>query len=82
MTSFGIREWGVDQARSYQEAVLRSIQQLANHPGLGVAAAHLGRGQRVLRVRQHLAYFRVTEDEVVVIRVMHHKMDQRDAPRD
>jgi len=77
VVSYGIQEWGEEQARSYLDGMLQSIQQLADHPDLGVACDEIRPGWRVLTIQQHLAFFHTFGESVVILRVVHHRMDRR-----
>lgn len=50
-----------------------TIERLRLHPMIGAPRENLARGLRSIRVRpfHHLIFYRVTENEIVLIRLLH-----------
>ena len=73
----GIREytrrtWGAEQASRYLQGLGRRFQDI----GRGVAIWRQSeRNTRCARYRSHLIYFRVAETHVLIVRVLHERMD-------
>lgn len=51
------------------------MDRLTRYPELGQAQDDIYPGCRVLRVEQHVLYYRVTETEVIIGRVLHVRQD-------
>ena len=80
-----LREGGEDVAEGYLRAVLATLNELTQHPGLGREREFrnkLLKGLRSMRVQppynRHLIFYRYTETELLAERVMH---GMRDLPR-
>ena len=67
--------WGRDQRDRYKASVLRRLRRLTDHPELGPARDDVYPGCRSLVVEQHVAYYRVTETQIVVGRLLHARQD-------
>lgn len=52
-------------------AIERRCQQLVSQPWLGVARDDIGPGIRYLVAGRYLALYRVTDDGVVILRLLH-----------
>lgn len=61
--------------RAYEAAVERAFRNLARYPRLGRARDDIFPGCRSLPVEQHLIYYRPTEGEIVVARLLQGRQD-------
>lgn len=68
------RHWGAGQAAAYLRALDTAIHAAAAHP-LRAPEAHPP--YRKLTVGSHLIFYRVEADGIVVVRVLHQRMDAR-----
>ena len=73
------QEWGEQQEAIYQAAILQALATLGENPALGRPRRDLVADLRVYPVRQHLVYYRVAEEAVLVVRILHGRMDARRA---
>jgi toxin ParE1/3/4 len=69
------QQWGVQQRRVYREALNAAFQSLRANPYLGKARPDLDSNVRSLVVERHLILYRVEEDAIRVLRVVHMRMD-------
>ena len=53
-----------------------ACQRLATQPGVGRMRDDLSPGLRTVVVEKYLIFFRVTDDEVIVVRILHAARDQ------
>lgn len=72
------KEWGVDQADHYLDQLERGMNQLIEHPELGVDCSHVLPGYRRLQQERHLFFYKLENSKVLIVRVLHEDMD---APR-
>ena len=72
------REWGLEQAEQYTDLLTAAFQSLVEAPKSAPACDHIRQGYRRRNVERHMVYFRITEYGIVIIRVLHERMD---APR-
>jgi len=75
---YTFRQWGVAQADRYIDFLTTTFAELADSPRMAPACDHIRPGYRRWSVERHMIYFRVTDDGISVIRVLHDRMD---APR-
>ena len=68
-------QWGLAQRDVYRDEIGRTLEILRENPRLGRPRDEIAAGLRSFRIRQHVIYYRVTAGTVIVLRVMHGKMD-------
>jgi toxin ParE1/3/4 len=69
------KEWGLAQADKYIDGLVAAFTALANSPELGHRCDYVRAGYLRSHVERHLIYFKQAADEIVVIRVLHDRMD-------
>ncbi|MBI4182882.1 MAG: type II toxin-antitoxin system RelE/ParE family toxin [Proteobacteria bacterium] len=69
------REWGEAQKRRYLEAIRKRLAGVRRRPGLGAPREEIGPGYRSTSCGRHVIFYRETEDAVVVLRILHARMD-------
>jgi len=67
--------WGRERRDAYQALVLGRLRELTAYPNLGRARDEVFPGCRSLRVEQHVAYYRTTDAEIIVARLLHARQD-------
>ncbi len=67
--------WGPEQADRYEAALDRGLARLGTNARIGVARDDLHPGLRVHPVERHLLYYRIRNDTVEVIRILHERVD-------
>ncbi|WP_310476437.1 type II toxin-antitoxin system RelE/ParE family toxin [Sandarakinorhabdus sp.] len=73
-----VARWGLAQAMRYTDLIEAACTALAAAPYQAPACDHISPGYRRRAVEQHMIYFRVLDDGIAVIRILHQRMD---APR-
>ncbi|MCH8544000.1 MAG: type II toxin-antitoxin system RelE/ParE family toxin [Alcanivorax sp.] len=68
-------KWGAEQADRYLDQLEAGMNQLIHYSSLGTSYAHVLPGYRRLQVERHGVFYRVVEQEVLVVRVLHEDMD-------
>lgn len=71
-------QWGVAQAEQYLDALNAAFQAIALHPEAASRCDPIRPGYRRQWAEQHAVYYQLRADVVVVVRVLHQRMD---APR-
>jgi toxin ParE1/3/4 len=69
------QRWGIDQRRRYGARLRQAMRSLLDHPELGPARDDLYPGCRGLLVEQHVVFYRIADDQIVVGRVLHTSQD-------
>lgn len=68
-------QWGVEQAEHYLDNLHHAFESLAQAPLAAPACNHIRPGYRRLWVDRHAVYYRAEADTVIVVRVLHERMD-------
>ncbi len=71
----GRERWGREAARDYILSIRGQLAQLAGQPGIGSNRSLLAPGLRKATVGSHHAFYRTIQDGIVVVRVLHPRMD-------
>ena len=72
------QRWGEQQRRRYRLHLADAMTDLTDYPELGKPRDDLFPGCRQLRVEQHILFYRVTEEDVIIGRVLHVRQDATD----
>jgi toxin ParE1/3/4 len=67
--------WGDEQADNYVLLLQKRFKSLATSPFMGPARPDVGDGCRYLPEGKHLIFYRVDDDTVVILAVLHASMD-------
>jgi toxin ParE1/3/4 len=76
--AFGVTrssKWGKTQAERYLDELNSSFETLAMAPQLAPACDMVRTGYRRHRVSRHVVYYRLESATVIVVRVLHERMD-------
>ena len=68
-------EWSLPQADIYLAQLGRTLKNLIDHPEMGKDRAELRKGYRSLLVNHHLVFYRLLDDEIQIMRVLHESVD-------
>ncbi|GLT01073.1 hypothetical protein GCM10007897_24640 [Sphingobium jiangsuense] len=79
--AYGVERFGEDAADEYIRGFHEAFALLRAHPLAGAERAELGRAIRCFVHMRHRLFYRVTGNEVLVIRIVHHAQDARAAFR-
>lgn len=67
--------WGKAQAKRYLDAIADTLDQIAAMPLAGSDQASVSPGLRKWRSGSHNIYYRMLDDVVLIVRVIHERMD-------
>jgi toxin ParE1/3/4 len=67
--------WGLEQAETYIRQLWKDIQTLADNPSLGRECAEVRPGYRKYPSGSHVLFYRLTDDGINVVRILHERMD-------
>ncbi len=71
----GIAEFGERQADAYHHELHQALEMLAAYPAAARERSELGAGIRVHPKSAHLIAYRIVNDGILVVRVVHKSMD-------
>ena len=68
-------KWSVDQADRYYNLIVDEINYICKNNNAGKSMEHVRKGYRASKVKSHLIFYRVLNDMIEVIRILHERMD-------
>jgi toxin ParE1/3/4 len=75
IADYTIGEFGLTQARQYRDNINACFKSLADNPHLGRSADELAPGLRRIRLQAHVIFYLHRQDQILIVRVLHHSMD-------
>lgn len=72
---YTVRMWDEDQAERYLRLLNVGFIDLTIQPDLGRACDAIRPGYRVFRVGSHVIFYRVMNEGIEIVRVLHQSMD-------
>ena len=69
------QQWREAQSNRYEAALSEAIVSLAEFPEAGAHRPRLFLGCRVRPVERHVVYYRINDDTIEVIRILHERAD-------
>ena len=70
------KNWSFEQADRYYNLIIDEIEFLSTNPLSGRSMDYLKEGYRVSKVKSHLVFYKIINNEAVeIIRVLHQRMD-------
>ena len=77
---YGAQEFGIAQADEYASELDRAMRlELVEHPMIGRARPELGPGLRTVFRGSHFIVYLLRDDNTMIIRVLHGRMDVKTA---
>jgi toxin ParE1/3/4 len=73
--SYTRQQWGEEQRDRYEETLTRAVAALGHYPEAGERRPRLFPGCRVRFVERHIVYYRVLQDCVEIVRILHERTD-------
>lgn len=67
--------WGVEQRSEYLSRLDQSFHLIAENIGIGRNCDHIRSGYYSYPVGKHLVFYKVEEEMVLIVRVLHQNMD-------
>ena len=72
---YSSKTWSARQADAYLRKLNQALHALARDPQAGSSAEELGSGLFRVLVGRHRIFYRSDEEAIVVVRVLHERMD-------
>ncbi|MCY7293520.1 MAG: type II toxin-antitoxin system RelE/ParE family toxin [Ferruginibacter sp.] len=72
---YTVENWSVVQADRYYDLIFDEIKFICVHNSSGKSIQHIRKGYRVSKVKAHLIFYRVQNDTIEIIRILHERMD-------
>jgi toxin ParE1/3/4 len=67
--------WGLSQAEKYQDLLFDAFTRISSHNLIGKAFKTTAYDYRQVHIGRHLIFYRYDVEYIIVVRVLHDKMD-------
>lgn len=72
---YSYHKWGLEQTEKYLQVLWHSIQSQSADPSASLDIGYIRKGYRKISSGSHVIFFKLTDDGINVIRILHQKMD-------
>ena len=72
---YTFENWSISQADRYYNLIFDEINFICKNSTAGKSMEHIRKGYRASKVKSHLIFYRVTNNTIEVIRILHERMD-------
>lgn len=70
-----VEKWSIEQADRYYNLIIDEISFICKNNNAGKSMAHVRKGYRASKVKSRLIFYRVLDNKMEVIRILHERMD-------
>ncbi|MFW5427365.1 MAG: type II toxin-antitoxin system RelE/ParE family toxin [Methylophagaceae bacterium] len=75
ISNYTKREWGEAQKQKYLSVIQQSFRDLAVSDVSGKSRNDVAKGLYCYSIQKHLIFYRETRNELMILRVIHQRMD-------
>ena len=72
---YTVEKWSIQQADRYYNLIFDEINYFCKNFNAGKSIEHVRKDYRASKVKSHLIFYRVLNDTIEVIRILHEQMD-------
>ncbi len=72
---YSFERFGFEKAEAYLRELQRAAETVAEDPRRGLACDNIRSGYRKFPVGSHIVFFRASESRIVIVRILHQRMD-------
>lgn len=72
---YTVEKWSVEQADRYYNLIFDEINYICKHINAGKSMEHIRKGYRASKVKSHFVFYKVANNTIEVIRILHERMD-------
>lgn len=72
---YTLENWSIQQADRYYNLLIEEIEFIAHNPTSGKDYSHVKKGYFRSKVKSHFIFYRIKEEELEIIRILHQQMD-------
>ena len=72
---YTLETWSLEQADRYYNLIVDEINYICKSKNAGKSMEHVRKGYRASKVKSHIIFYRVINDTIEVIRILHEQMD-------
>jgi toxin ParE1/3/4 len=74
--SYTKQKWSIVQADRYYNLIIDEIEFIASNPQQGRSIDYIKEGYRSTKVKSHIIFYKQQEeDTIVIVRILHQRMD-------
>jgi toxin ParE1/3/4 len=75
--NYTLLNWNYKQDEKYQDEIFDSFQNIKKHNNIGSVYFFKKGNYRKLNINQHLIFYKIDQNNCIVMRVLHQRMDLR-----
>ena len=79
---YTVEHWSVEQADRYYNLIFEEIAYICKNENAGKPMEHVRKGYKVAKVKSHLIFYKITNDAIEIVRILHERMDIDNRLRD
>ena len=72
---YTVEKWSVEQADRYYNLIFDEIDYICKNSDASKSMEHIRKGYRASKVKFHLIFYKVSNDIVEIVRILHERMD-------
>lgn len=72
---YTVEKWSVEQADRYYNLIFDEINYICKNINAGKSMEHIRKGYRASKVKSHFIFYRMVNNTIEVIRILHERMD-------
>ena len=72
---YTVEKWSADQADRYYNLIFDEINYISRNSNSGKSMEHVRKGYRASKVKSHFIFYRIVNNTIEVIRILHERMD-------
>jgi toxin ParE1/3/4 len=73
--TYTVENWSIEQADRYFHLIIDEINFICKNTTAGRPMDYVKEGYRASKVKSHLIFYRIVNDKVEIIRILHERMD-------
>lgn len=72
---YTVEKWSAKQADRYYNLIVDEINYICKNKDAGKSIDHVRKGYRASKVKFHLIFYKVSDNIIEIIRILHEQMD-------
>jgi len=72
---YTVEHWSVEQADRYYNLIFDEIAYICKNEDAGKSIEHIRKGYRAAKVKSHLIFYKISNDVIEIVRILHERMD-------
>ncbi|HLK28905.1 MAG TPA: type II toxin-antitoxin system RelE/ParE family toxin [Puia sp.] len=68
-------KWSIEQADRYYNLIFDEISFICKNPKTGKEMEHVRKSYRAAKVKSHLIFYKIENNTIMIVRILHERMD-------